>query len=169
MVCQSCSQPMSAESAVCPHCGARSAKVDSDQPLSAEEVRALLAFEKASTPAAPPNLFVQLLLPHVAMSGAGLGADVVLTLLGLPAIIGALVMLVFARRFLARLEASRGGELGFALLVGVFGGTVVWSVLPLVTSMSSGTALIVALVSLFALIGRALVRMAATPRSDLLD
>lgn len=166
MACTSCGQPKSAESAVCPHCGARSPTDASARDLSADEVRALLAFERASAaPASQQSVFAQLLLPDVATTGTARNAEIVLTVLGLPAIFGALVMMLFGRRALAKLKAARGGEVAFGLLTGLFGGVIVWSVLPLLGT-SSGTAIAVAAAAAIALVVRGFVRSSAHTSSD---
>jgi len=145
---------------VCPHCGARSRTGASARELSAEEVRALLAFERAAAPAPQQSVLAQLLLPDVATTGTARNAEIVLTVLGLPAILGALIMMLFARRALAKLKAARGGEVAFGLLTGLFGGVIVWSILPLLGT-SSGTAIAVSAIAAMALVVRGFVRSRA--------
>jgi len=119
IACNACGGKMNDGLLVCPHCAARRALTERPK-LSGDEIRALLATDATTRETGSRGLIQALILPHPATRGAARVAEIALTVIALPLVVGAAITLALSRR--ARLTVSAGGELPAALAMTVFGG-----------------------------------------------
>jgi hypothetical protein len=118
--CDACGGKMNDGLAVCPHCGARRALADRPK-LSGDEIRALLATDPRGRDGEPRGVFQTLVLPHPATTGLTRLAELVLTGLSLPLVLGSAATLALTRRR-ALSSDQPTGEVVPAVLATFYGG-----------------------------------------------
>ena len=155
---------MNAQAIVCPHCNARRADVPSGaagKNLSPAEIRAMLALQLA--PPAPSGGMMALILPHPSTTGTARTVELLLTVISLPLILSGALALVFSRRNRRRVNEGSGEAVAVTLMI-TLGSGILWTGLDWGLHASGKTVAYTLLVTITALIVRAVIRSRASAR-----
>jgi hypothetical protein len=156
MECGACGGKMHSAVVVCPHCGARRVGPVKQQPLDANEIRALLVLEGIAGHEDERDWLATLVLPHPSTAGAARAIELALTVVSFPFVAAGALMFAL-HRLRGKSKIKMRGELGPLVLMSVFGTLGMWSVLSLV-DVPTGKTFTIVVGFIAALIVRAAVR-----------
>ena len=128
--CPSCGGKMNAQAVVCPHCGARRAKVTmADAKLSKDEIRALITTDHGNEVDDGRGLVATMFEPHPQTAGRSRKLEIALTVITAPLVATGLLGIVLGRARLRRKLLAAKGEAISALVMSFFGGIGLYSLL----------------------------------------
>jgi hypothetical protein len=153
--CEACGNRVNSQAVVCPHCGARRAKVTmADAKLDKDEIRALLITDNQPVVDDGRGLASTMFLPHDQTTGRARTLELALTVISAPLVASGLITIVLGRRRLRRRLLAAKGEAISALVMSFFGGLGLYSIADLLKL----PALPITAVSIVAVWIRALIR-----------